>query len=529
MAYTPEQLAHYREQIRRSKELMANGMSPEEAEMEAAKQMIADRRQAAEEQRISAGNGADIDNLAGAATPLAVEPTVGRLAPAQEDRVFADDPTGGNARILAARAAADAERAAWYNSPEGPGGSAAADTERWYQTFGDARTPETRANMSDTQSLARQMQQAKEQRLRNLPAYVGLEAKRLADRTGRPEREILGELGPIDMSAMGPDEQAVALQQRDAARRVLQAEARDLQRAKLAERQQRAEALRMLQSNPLGYIGRDDITEAQRDIAMANMPGGQFVADPRVRVAKVAAQAEADKAAAERDLRIAAEARAQTRAEEAAAAARDFDAEQKRLDRELRREEGGASREETADARKMEADDRTRQFAQTMEQMKLAEAQNARRHEAMMAENKLAAEQSKRQFEAKYGLDEKKLEEAERLRDEAIERAKRQQLLDSMESKYGEGVIALAEGDYETPDAQAALAKMAADADQSWTGFYNSDARRMDAVLARLGVADPAVRRDLVSRFGLSSMTATGAGGRSGLVSGVTNWLYGDY
>lgn len=289
MAYTPEQLAHYREQIRRSKELMSNGMSPEEAEMEAAKQMIAERRKAAAS--ISAGNGADIDNLAGAATPLAVEPTVGRLAPAQEDRVFADDPTGGNASILAARAAADAERAAWYNSPEGPGGSAAADTERWYQTFGDARTPETRANMTPVQVAARNAQVKKEQQLRQRPEYLAMQARRLADRTGRPETEVLAMLesvGDGEDADFGSREEAVTF---------LNAEARDLQRADLARRQQAVVRRRMAQTNPLEYIQRNDVDDWGKYVAANAMLGNRGPQTDPFEVEKFVAAARAQQEA----------------------------------------------------------------------------------------------------------------------------------------------------------------------------------------------------------------------------------------
>jgi hypothetical protein len=97
-----------------------------------------------------------------------------------------------------------------------------------------------------------------------------------------------------------------------------------------------------------------------------------------------------------------------------------------------------------------------------------------------------------------------------------------------MEAKHGPGVRHILAGSYETPEAQASLESMAAAADQSWTGFYNSDAVRLDATLQRLGVADPSVRRGLVNFYGLGPGAAFGPGGRSGPISNTVNWWYGD-
>jgi hypothetical protein len=96
-----------------------------------------------------------------------------------------------------------------------------------------------------------------------------------------------------------------------------------------------------------------------------------------------------------------------------------------------------------------------------------------------------------------------------------------------LEAKYGPGVRHILAGSYETPEAQESLESMAAASDQSWTGFYNSDAVRLDSTLQRLGVADPSVRRGLVNRYGLGPMAATGPGGRSGPISNTVNWWSG--
>jgi hypothetical protein len=88
----------------------------------------------------------------------------------------------------------------------------------------------------------------------------------------------------------------------------------------------------------------------------------------------------------------------------------------------------------------------------------------------------------------------------------------------------GPGAVDILAGNFQTPAAQASLEKLAADADQSWTGFYNSDAVRMDAMLQRLGVSDPGRRQALVVQYGIGKPLAPG---RSGPISAFFNWLSG--
>lgn len=110
----------------------------------------------------------------------------------------------------------------------------------------------------------------------------------------------------------------------------------------------------------------------------------------------------------------------------------------------------------------------------------------------------------------------------------ASEKAERDKRVAAEVQRYGvPGVEELMAGQYDTPGAQEALEAIAAGADQSWTGFYNSDARRMDAELMRLGVMDPEMRRQLVTRYGLA--TTFGPSSRSGPISGIVNALSGPY
>ena len=70
-------------------------------------------------------------------------------------------------------------------------------------------------------------------------------------------------------------------------------------------------------------------------------------------------------------------------------------------------------------------------------------------------------------------------------------------------SLAGPGGIDLVQGQYGTPNAQESLDAIAARSDKSWLGFTTEDAKRMDAVLIRLGITDPAVRKELVTRHGV--------------------------
>ena len=126
--------------------LIRGGMDPVQAEREAAMRVLREKRERAlasmprtadgrpalgEDEaafdsamamamgQAGYGNGADIDNLAAAATPVVMDAGLG--VP-QSERVFKDDPTQGLAGVLAAREAAAArnweERGAHYGNPD---------------------------------------------------------------------------------------------------------------------------------------------------------------------------------------------------------------------------------------------------------------------------------------------------------------------------------------------------------------------------------------------------------------------------
>lgn len=214
------------------------------------------------------------------------------------------------------------------------------------------------------------------------------------------------------------------------------------------------------------------------------------------------------------------------------------DRAEREKDRTMTREERQAAREaderrfaEERARRDQEWKERSAQFdrdfalrqGQTTQE---AEASRQRHEQAMVG---LSAQLAKIQNEgeALASKTEMDREQAQRMMDLA-QKAERDKLIAAEVQRYGvPGIAELMSGNYETPGAEEALEAIASGADRSWTGFYNSDASRMDAELARLGIADPEMRRQLVTRYGLA--TTFGPSSRSGPISGFVNWLSGPY
>lgn len=520
--------------------LIRQGVDPARAEEEARRRVMS----AAEEMAaVTYGNGADVDNLAAADTPFEMDSGVGRPPVPQSERVFRDDNTRGMAAQVAAReAAANAsweERGRYY----GP------KTAAYENTYG----PIGAADVTPAQEQARLRRRESEEVQRHSGFEEESRIARMAERAGIPisqAKELVQQgynQSAADRGIPSPAAWQVSGQNRTvppdfdhfsdsyAGLREAVAEKRSADKAaRKAEVSKRA----MLAQNPMGYIGRDDITEEQRAIVTDRLQGRRKPADdPRIRIAEIQAKSATDAATSEREsrvsqqqwletTRIAAEERAAARAEANAVAQRQFDSEQKALDREARMAEGDAVREEAAAQRQADLDERQRQHAETMQRLESQDAANQRRHEEAQAANQQQFERSTQQFEARYGLDETKLKQAEKEAADLKARIESESLLKPMEAQYGEGVRSIAAGDYGTPAAQDALQQMARDSDQGWLGFWEADGRRMDAILLRLGVTDQNARRALVEQFGYGSPgLLPGSGdGRGGLLS---NWFAG--
>jgi hypothetical protein len=183
------------------------------------------------------------------------------------------------------------------------------------------------------------------------------------------------------------------------------------------------------------------------------------------------------------------------------------------------------AREAAAQARMQgdrEAEQRANQFALQMQQLQSQMQQAKDEAQARLQDSQSRLEESRAEREARgqqhsdsLQIERDKLGATRSQMEEASANLERERLLAPLESTHGIGVRHLAEGDYETPEAEKALRSMAAASDQSWWGFRLADAQRMDAILKRLGVNDDAARQQLVETFGYGlSNNFLGMGGR---------------
>jgi len=226
-------------------------------------------------------------------------------------------------------------------------------------------------------------------------------------------------------------------------------------------------------------------------------------------------------------------------------------AQEARLERDARAAEAEAERQLRMDLAKAESEQRdadreqARQEAEDRFQLQMQgikDAQNAQAaslqkmrqdHELAMADlaqKRVALEQNN-----PGALAQSEFERNQRARDDAMRAAQREQMMAEAVGKYGVGIRDMLDEEnpsFSTPAAVAALENIAADADESMAGFYPSDAGRMDAILSRLGISDPAVRQALVQKHGLGLLPTRGIGahgGRGGLISGLYNYFNPTY
>lgn len=437
----------------RAKRYEQQGHSPQEAEALAVAEVAAMHRADQESdariasmdaamaqamgQDVGYGNGAEIDNLAGAATPISVEPVVGR---------FASDATGGLGNVLASRQAAEESAAAAAAERY------AADTKRYNDTYGQSYGPDAKPPTED-QAAARQDRRYRDDVTRHSPYLEERRIRRMADAAGvtYAEAEAMVNRGYQSAGAarqLHPDSVFQVGGQNDTvppdfgyfrdAYKELRQKGADRRAADLRQRRAAAGQRAMLAQNPVGYLGRTDITDAQREAVADALP--------------------------------------------------------------LNPERGRAAA----------ADAGNQQHAQLLRRMDLQEADAARRHEAEMKRVDNAAEEGRRQFDAQHGA-------ASETRAAAKQEAEDNRVVAQYPPEHEAGIRHLREGQYNTPQAEEAIKYLAAQADQSWLGFYEADALRFDAALQQAGVTDPAARHALVRKYGLN-----GAGlGTVGLGLGV--------
>lgn len=265
-------------QLQIQDELVRDGMPPAEAEVEAARMVLREKQRRSRErmprtpdgrpalspreaaldadmalamgQPLSAGNGAEVDNLAGADTPIAMDAGLGRRPVPQSERVYQDDPTGGMGAQVAAREAEAARN--WAERGEVYGRQA----EEYRRKYGDQRvglTPEQQAARdADTRARDAQAEATRDQRIHAMAARAGVtpaQARAMMDEA-RPEAD-----GPLTHAQRLVETQQ--LRDMAAARR----------QADLAERRQAVVRTRMAQTNPLEYMNRPDISDWNRMVA----------------------------------------------------------------------------------------------------------------------------------------------------------------------------------------------------------------------------------------------------------------------
>jgi hypothetical protein len=152
--------------------------------------------------------------------------------------------------------------------------------------------------------------------------------------------------------------------------------------------------------------------------------------------------------------------------------------------------------------------------AETIEGLKAQIATNAQNAEARSKSDMYAADQRVKEAEITAGATADKLDATNKRIDknEALAALlKREQEAVAM---AGPGGADLVHGRLGTPAAQDSLKELASQADRTWSGFHQADAARLDAMLVKIGITDPATRRDIVQNYGINASNFPGQPGR---------------
>jgi len=207
-----------------------------------------------------------------------------------------------------------------------------------------------------------------------------------------------------------------------------------------------------------------------------------------------------------------------------------------REEREAVREENNlkytATQEEGRQRHEALMEQGRQQFAAMMEKTAAGQADAARAHEialknieALIAKNKsdttTALEAAKVQADGRVkeaeitaGATADKLQTITDRQDKQMELQAMQKREAEAIAMAGPGGADLVHGRLGTPAAQDALKELASQADKTWTGFHQADAARLDAMLVKIGITDPATRRDIVQNYGINASNFPGQPGR---------------
>jgi hypothetical protein len=152
--------------------------------------------------------------------------------------------------------------------------------------------------------------------------------------------------------------------------------------------------------------------------------------------------------------------------------------------------------------------------AETIEGLKAQIATNAQNAEARSKSDMYSADQRVKEAEITAGATADKLDATNKRIDKNEALAALQKREAEAIAMAGPGGADLVHGRLGLPAAQDALKELAAQADRTWTGFHQADAARLDAMLVKIGITDPATRRDIVQNYGINASNYPGQPGR---------------
>lgn len=356
--------------------------------------------------------------------------------------------------------------------------------------------------ISEDEVFARQEARAKTDDYRRERALY-----RVAQRTGMPVAELMQQPEWAGVGEARAESSMVPVQSRAAmAQKRIEDEATRMEKWKsqmmLASSNSRANM-----SNAFDMLSPE---QKQRVIETRLTGGRNYNSDPRMAIAQL--DAETRRAEGQDARASAAEIAAANR--EAAREERDAVREENTLKYTSAQDEGRQRHEALMEQGRQ-------QFEAMIEKTRSGREDAAHGHEialknieALMAKNKSDMETSLKatQLQASGRVQEAEIAASATETKIAADGAQRDNSMKLLQQKQreaeavalaGPGGVHLLQGQYGTPDAQDSLDAIAAKSDKSWLGFTTDDAKRMDAVLIRLGVTDPAVRKELVTRHGM--------------------------
>jgi hypothetical protein len=208
-------------------------------------------------------------------------------------------------------------------------------------------------------------------------------------------------------------------------------------------------------------------------------------------------------------------------AEERAQRDREFQSaqEQRLMDRNDRLDMEGRQYEERRAEREAANKERDAANARFMAELEA----RLRAQDAASRNQQDANDINRREGDARAAALQSKIDAEADARKRAEEMLRRQQLV----AEYGPGVEHIIAGQDKSPAAQETLRKIAAESDQNSFGFWQSDAERMNDILKRLDVSDPARRKQFIDQYGFApdEQAALGPWGGTGRGARVSYWF----